>query len=73
MVEIHSEKIEIHSSGSDDQESTVMQPNSKFRFNFKHVDQVHRTLVHSWLQLPHVAKWFYGQGLCTGQNTFKAH
>lgn len=34
-----------------------------FRFNFKHVDSTHRALVHSWLKLPHVAKWFYGQGL----------
>ncbi len=36
------------------------------RFNFKPVDRAHRSLVHSWLKQPHVAKWFYGQGL---QNT----
>jgi RimJ/RimL family protein N-acetyltransferase len=41
---------------------------SKFRFNFKHLDQAHRALVHNWLKLPHVAEWFYGQGL---ENTFK--
>lgn len=33
------------------------------RFSFKPVDAAHRTLVHQWLKLPHVAKWFYGQGL----------
>lgn len=33
---------------------------------FKPVDQEHRSLVHRWLKEPHVAKWFYGQGL---QNT----
>jgi RimJ/RimL family protein N-acetyltransferase len=33
------------------------------RFSFKPVDAAHRTLVHGWLKLPHVAKWFYGQGL----------
>lgn len=38
------------------------------RFNFKPVDRAHRSLVHSWLKQPHVAKWFYGQGL---QNTLK--
>ncbi len=36
------------------------------QFNFKLVDQSQRALVHYWLSLPHVAKWFYGQGL---QNT----
>lgn len=41
---------------------------SKFRFNFKLVDVAHRSLVHSWLAQPYVAKWFYGQGL---ENTFK--
>lgn len=40
----------------------------QFRFNFKPVDQAHRSLVHNWLIQPHVAKWFYGQGL---ENTFK--
>ena len=40
-----------------------MQP---FRFDFKPVDHAHRSLVHTWLSQPHVAKWFYGQGL---QNT----
>lgn len=39
----------------------------KFRFNFKPVDIAHRLLVHSWLAQPHVAEWFYGQGL---ENTF---
>jgi len=37
-----------------------------FRFHFQPVDQAHRALVHHWLKEPHVAKWFYGQGL---QNT----
>ena len=41
---------------------------SPFRFKFKSVDKAHRLLVHSWLTQPHVAKWFYGQGL---KNTFK--
>lgn len=36
------------------------------KFHFKPVDQAHRSLVHQWLQQPHAAKWFYGQGL---QNT----
>jgi uridine kinase len=40
---------------------------NQFRFNFKHVDAAHRSLVHSWLRQPHVAEWFYGQGL---ENTF---
>ncbi len=39
-----------------------------FRFNFKLVDAAHRSLVHSWLAQPYVAKWFYGQGL---ENTLK--
>lgn len=34
--------------------------------SFKFVDMAHRDLVHEWLLKPHVAKWFYGQGL---QNT----
>ncbi len=38
------------------------------KFHFKPVDATQRALVHSWLMLPHVAKWFYGQGL---ENTFK--
>lgn len=36
-------------------------------FHFKPVNREHRSLVHYWLKEPHVAKWFYGQGL---QNTF---
>lgn len=36
------------------------------RFHFKPVDKEHCSLVHRWLKEPHVAKWFYGQGL---QNT----
>src|SRR5579872_1570738 len=36
------------------------------RFRFKHLDPEHCSLVHRWLREPHVAKWFYGQGL---QNT----
>jgi hypothetical protein len=38
-----------------------------FRFQFKPVDVAHSELVHKWLLQPHVAQWFYGQGL---QNTF---
>lgn len=38
------------------------------RFHFKPVDKAHRELVHTWLHLPHVAEWFYGQGL---QNTLE--
>ena len=41
--------------------------NTKFRFTFKPVEPRDRTLVHTWLVQPHVAEWFYGQGL---QNTF---
>src|SRR5262249_28345069 len=41
---------------------------SKPSFHFRHVEAAERLLVHSWLLQPHVAKWFYGQGL---QNTFK--
>ena len=33
---------------------------------FKHVDLANRAIVHKWLKEPHVAEWFYGQGL---QNT----
>jgi len=36
------------------------------RFHFEPVDKARRSLVHTWLGSPHVAKWFYGQGL---QNT----
>ena len=41
---------------------------NKFQFTFKPVEAHNRSLVHSWLIQPHVAKWFYGQGL---QNTFR--
>jgi RimJ/RimL family protein N-acetyltransferase len=41
---------------------------SKPSFHFKHVDATERSLVHHWLLQPHVAQWFYGQGL---ENTFK--
>ena len=37
-----------------------------FRFDFKPIDKAYRSLIHTWLAQPHVAKWFYGQGL---QNT----
>ena len=37
-------------------------------FNFKLVDAAHRSLVHSWLNQPHVAEWFYGQGLANTVN-----
>lgn len=40
---------------------------SKLRFTFKPVEVKDRPLVHEWLVQPHVAPWFYGQGL---QNTF---
>ena len=40
----------------------------KTQINFKPVDAAHRSLVHSWLVQPHVAEWFYGQGLA---NTFE--
>lgn len=30
---------------------------------FRPVQPAERSLVHAWLQLPHVAHWFYGQGL----------
>ena len=43
-----------------------MPENQGFRFHFKPVDRAHQSLVHHWLKQPHVAKWFYGQGL---QNT----
>jgi RimJ/RimL family protein N-acetyltransferase len=36
---------------------------SKIRLSFKPVDHAHRSLVHEWLYLPHVAVWFYGDGL----------
>lgn len=38
----------------------------QYRFHFKPVEKAHRSLVHKWLGSPHIAKWFYGQGL---QNT----
>jgi|SRR5579862_171040 len=37
-------------------------------FRFQLVDATHRNLVHNWLKQPHIAEWFYGQGL---QNTLK--
>lgn len=40
---------------------------AEFRFTFKPVESKDRALVHEWLAQPHVAKWFYGQGL---ENTF---
>lgn len=40
--------------------------NQQVNFTFKPVDAARRGLVHRWLSQPHVAKWFYGQGL---QNT----
>lgn len=33
------------------------------RFSFRHVDASYRYLIHEWLKEPHVAEWFYGQGL----------
>lgn len=41
---------------------------NEWRFTFKPVTQAERPLVHSWLKQPHVAEWFYGQGL---ENTLK--
>lgn len=38
------------------------------QFHFKHVDRAHRSLIHAWLKTPHVAEWFYGQGL---ENTLR--
>ena len=32
-------------------------------FYFKLVDEAHRALVLGWLVQPHVAEWFYGEGL----------
>ncbi|GAB4229200.1 MAG: hypothetical protein Tsb0021_06900 [Chlamydiales bacterium] len=40
----------------------------KHLFTFRTVNENDRTLVHSWLTKPHVAKWFYGDGLA---NTLK--
>lgn len=40
----------------------------KHPFTFRTVNENDRTLVHSWLTKPHVAKWFYGDGLA---NTLK--
>jgi RimJ/RimL family protein N-acetyltransferase len=48
-------------------EATEAHMTTQFRFNFKPVDIAHRALVHRWLALPHVAEWFYGEGL---ENTF---
>lgn len=39
---------------------------AEHRYTFKHLGVDDRALVHSWLAQPHVAEWFYGQGL---QNT----
>lgn len=39
-----------------------------FPIHYKPVDSAHQPLVHRWLAEPHVAKWFYGQGL---ENTLK--
>jgi len=33
------------------------------RFIFRPASVADRPLIHIWLGLPHVAKWFYGQGL----------
>ena len=44
----------------------IKENSSNSRFNFKPVDVAHRALIHTWLTEPHVAEWFYGQGL---QNT----
>lgn len=41
---------------------------STFRFHFTRVAPAQRSLVHNWLRKPHVAEWFYEQGL---ENTFK--
>ena len=38
------------------------------KFTFKPVDREHRSLIHQWLVQPHVAEWFYGQGL---ENTLR--
>lgn len=35
----------------------------KHSFTFRIVNENDRTRVHSWLKNPHVAKWFYGDGL----------
>ena len=37
-----------------------------FRFNFQKAHEAQCSLIHSYLAKPHVAKWFYGEGL---QNT----
>lgn len=39
-----------------------------FRFAFRPVARAERALVHSWLAKPHIAEWFYGDGL---QNTYR--
>lgn len=40
----------------------------KHPFNFRTVNESDRTLIHSWLAKPYIAKWFYGDGLA---NTLK--
>lgn len=37
-------------------------------FHFKPVTSAERSLVHEWLAKPHVADWFYGQGLANTIN-----
>ena len=39
-----------------------------FRFTFRPVTRAERGLIHSWLAKPHIAEWFYGDGL---QNTYR--
>lgn len=34
-----------------------------FRFHFQKAHEEQRSLIHSWLERPHVTKWFYGEGL----------
>lgn len=41
---------------------------NKLEGSFRPVNESDRTLVHSWLIKPHVAKWFYGDGFA---NTLK--
>lgn len=40
----------------------------KCHFTFRLVHKLDRSLIHSWLNQPHVSDWFYGEGL---ENTFK--
>jgi hypothetical protein len=37
-------------------------------FHFTPASADYRSLIHIWLTKPHVAEWFYGQGL---ENTIK--